>query len=173
MIYSFAFLERRTNMQNSEYLNEEKYQQNNAKVKKVGKILLIVGIVILVLSFILTTVAFLVFGNSAISGVSSFGTGNEINTIRHTASGAFGSIGLFALGGFMGTLGFILTGAGAIVMYIAHRRAITAYTTQQVIPVAQEGIEKITPTVANAAGSIAKSISQGIQEGKQNTNSKE
>ena len=90
----------------------------------------------------------------------------EIDTMKHTAGSAFGSMGLFALGGFMGTVGFLLTGAGAIVMFIAHRREITAYTTQQVMPVAQEGIEKTTPTVADAAGSIAKSISKGIQEGK-------
>ena len=51
-------------------------------------------------------------------------------------------------------------------MFISHRREITAYTTQQVMPVAQEGIEKMTPTVADAAGSIAKSVSKGIQEGK-------
>ena len=69
----------------------------------------------------------------------------------------------------MGTLGFVLIVAGSIVMFIAHRREITAYTTQQVMPIAQQGIEKITPTVANAASSIAKGISQGIQEGKKNS----
>lgn len=156
-------------MQNNEYLNEERYQQNNAKVKKVGKILLIVGIATLVLSFIFTIIGFVTFGNTAISGIDSFNSisnGNKFETIKNTASSTFGSIGLFALGGFMGTLGFGLTVSGAIVMLIAHKREITAYTTQQVMPVAQEGIEKITPTVANAAGSIAKSISQGIQEGK-------
>lgn len=36
------------------------------------------------------------------------------------------------------------------------------------MPVATEGIEKITPTVANAAGSIAESISKGIENGKKN-----
>ena len=57
-------------------------------------------------------------------------------------------------------------------MFIAHRREITAYTTQQVMPVAQEGIEKITPTVANAACSIAQSISKGVQEGKNEAGNK-
>ena len=54
-------------------------------------------------------------------------------------------------------------------MIVAHRREIAAYTTQQVMPIAQEGIEKITPTISNAAGSIAKSISKGIKEGKEDT----
>jgi hypothetical protein len=34
------------------------------------------------------------------------------------------------------------------------------------MPLMQEGVEKITPPVSNAAGSIAKEISKGIQEGK-------
>ncbi len=159
-------------MQNNEYLSEENYQKNNAKVKKVGKILLIIGIIILVLSFLLTVIGFLVFGNTAVNGVdllNNFGNGNEVNAIKNTTGNVFGGIGLFALGGSMGTLGFVLIVAGAIVMFIAHRREITAYTTQQVMPIAQQGIEKITPTVANAASSIAKGISQGIQEGKKNS----
>ena len=40
------------------------------------------------------------------------------------------------------------------------------------MPVAQEGIEKMTPTVANAAGSIAQSISQGVKEGMKDTEDK-
>ena len=53
----------------------------------------------------------------------------------------------------------------SIIAY-AKRRHILAFEAQQVMPVAQEGIEKISPTIANAAGSIAKSISQGIAKGK-------
>ena len=40
----------------------------------------------------------------------------------------------------------------------------TAYTTQQVMPVAQEGIEKMAPTIGSAAKEIAKGIKQGINE---------
>lgn len=97
---------------------------------------------------------------------------NTFNSTKDTAKGMFGSVGLFALGGFLNFIGFALTIAGGVVMFIAHRREITAYTTQQVMPVAQEGIEKITPTVANAAGSIAQSISKGIQEGKNEVGNK-
>lgn len=45
------------------------------------------------------------------------------------------------------------------------RREIIAFTAQQVMPVAQEGIEKMTPTVGNVAGSIARDITKGIKEG--------
>lgn len=150
-------------MQNNEYLSEEKYQKNNAKVKTIGKVLLIVGILVFVLGVVLTIIGFVGFGKS-------FDTGNELEIVKNTADSSFGSFGLLALGGFISVFGFSLLGAGLIVMFISHRREITAYTTQQVMPVAQEGIEKMTPTVANAAGSIAKSVSKGIQEGKKEAN---
>ena len=54
--------------------------------------------------------------------------------------------------------------SGSIYMF-AKRREITAFTAQQVMPVAQEGIEKMAPTVGNAAGSIAQEITKGIKDG--------
>lgn len=178
-------------MQQTEYLSEERYQKSNAKVKKVGKILLIVGIVTLVVSFILLIVGFVGAGNSAMNGFNSmsnemidnfnsFGNGNnginvDVSGMQDTTSGIFGNIGLFAIGSFMLTIGFGLTIAGGVVMFIAHRREITAYTTQQVMPVAQEGIQKMAPTVGSAMGTIGKELAKGIREGineadKQNNN---
>jgi len=168
-------------MQQTEYLSEERYQKSNAKVKKVGKILLIVGIVTLVVSFILLIVGFVGAGNSAMNGFNSmsnemidnfnsFGDGNnginiDVSGMQDTTSGIFGNIGLFAIGSFMLTIGFGLTIAGGIVMFIAHRREITAYTTQQVMPIAQEGIQKMAPTVGSAMGTIGKELAKGIKEG--------
>lgn len=65
--------------------------------------------------------------------------------------------------------------AGAIYM-ITKRREIAAFTIQQTMPLAQEGIEKMAPTVGKAGasivkemapvyGDIAKQISKGIKEG--------
>lgn len=177
-------------MDNQKLLSEEKYQRNNAKVKKVGKMLLIIGVITLVISIALIIIGFVSTGNSASNAFDKVGsnainnfnsmdqntvineTQNTFNSTKDTAKGMFGSVGLFALGGFLNFIGFALTIAGGVVMFIAHRREITAYTTQQVMPVAQEGIEKITPTVANAAGSIAQSISKGIQEGKNEVENK-
>lgn len=168
-------------MQQSEYLSEERYQNSNAKVKKIGKILLIVGIVTLVVSFILLIVGFVGVGNSAMNGFNSmgngmidnfnsFGNGNNginigVSGMQDTTSGIFGNIGLFAIESFMLTIGFGLTIAGGVVMFIAHRREITAYTTQQVMPVAQEGIQKMAPTVGSAMGTIGKELAKGIKEG--------
>jgi uncharacterized membrane protein len=150
-------------MENKEYLSEEKYQQNNTKIKKIGKILLIIGIVVLILSFLLTILGFIGFGNSA---ANSFDT---TKSFESTASSIFGSFGLIAVSFFTISIGFILTIAGVTVIFIAHRREITAYTTQQIMPVAQEGIEKMAPTIGSAAGTIAEGITKGIKEGKKDT----
>lgn len=85
--------------------------------------------------------------------------------VKSIASGIFGSFGLFVLSSFIWFLGFILTFTGAILMYVAHRRGITAYTTQQVIPVVKEEIDTTAPTIGN----VAKEITNGIKEGMKNT----
>lgn len=168
-------------MENKEYLNEESYQKSNGKVKKAGKILLIIGIIVLVVSFIIIVLGFVGVGNTASNAASSiekdfFNNSTDINSFsssadtmfKDTTSSAFKNVGLLAFGGVMNALGFILTIAGTIFLLIAHRREITAYTVQQTMPIAKEGIEKMTPTIANSVGSIAESITKGIQNGKNN-----
>lgn len=48
--------------------------------------------------------------------------------------------------------------------FIAKKREVVAFTTQQVMPIAQEGIEKITPTVGNAASTIAKNVQDSLKD---------
>lgn len=79
------------------------------------------------------------------------------------------NLGIYALGGFVSSAGFVLLIVGGVMAYMAHRREITAYTTQQTMPIKKETINDITPTVADAAGTIAKSVSQGFEEGKKET----
>lgn len=68
---------------------------------------------------------------------------------------------------FIGIVVIVLGGMISLMFYIiAKRREIKAFTIQQSMPLAQEGIEKITPTVANAVESIAEGISRGINNGK-------
>ena len=142
-------------MENKELLNEEKYQENKGKLKALGIILLAIGGILFIVGIILVIVGFLNFGNSA---------ANMTNI--HSTGSIMGGFGMFTIGGFMSTFGFAIAGAGGIILFFAHRREITAFTVQQTMPVAQEGIEKITPTVADSAGKIAQSISKGIADGK-------
>lgn len=170
-----------------EYLNEEKYQQSNAKVKKVGKILLIIGIVLLVISFTLKIIGFLGVGKAGndivddfnsnssniINGFNSFDVDEDdeidididFSGIQNTTSGIFGNFSLLAISGFISFTGFGLVIAGGIILIIAHKREITVYTTQQTMPIAQEKIEKMAPTVGSAVGTIGKELAKGIKEG--------
>lgn len=150
-------------MENKEYLSEEKYQQTNAKVKKVGKILLIVGIIILVIGFFMLIFGFFGMASTITGGIESFGTGNL--NVSHTTKSIFGNYGLFALSGVMNSIGLGLIGVGAILMFVAHRREIKAYSIQQTMPLEQERIEKMAPTTGKAAGGIAEGIAKGIKQG--------
>ena len=147
-------------MEKKEYLNEEEYLKNAKKLKGTGKTILIIGIVALILGVVFIGLGILGFGKTATDSIGSFDS-----DLSGAVGGAFGSFGLFILGGFLTSLGFAGTIAGGMVSLIAHRREITAFTVQQTMPIAQEGIEKMTPTISNAAGSLAQSITKGIKDG--------
>ena len=74
---------------------------------------------------------------------------------------SMGAIPFYMIGGFIIISTCMLS--GSIYMF-AKRREITAFTAQQVMPVAQEGIEKMAPTIGNAAGEIAKGIKKGLND---------
>jgi hypothetical protein len=129
-----------------EYLNEENYQRYNRKVKKVGKILLIVGLVLLVISIALIVIGSVNFGN---------------NALLENEKGVLSGMGFFAIGSFMSVFSFAIFAAGGMCLMVAHRREITAYTTQQVMPIAKEGAEEMAP----AAGKVAEEITKGVKKG--------
>ena len=167
-------------MEQEKYLSEEKYQETNKKVKKTSKTLLIIGAILLVIGIIMIIVAFVNFNNNLTNMFDSYNSGDdkEFNdSMKETVTSfmtdnsddSFTSVGLYALGGFVSSAGFVLLIVGGVMAYMAHRREITAYTTQQTMPIKKETINDITPTVADAAGTIAKSVSQGFEEGKKET----
>ena len=63
------------------------------------------------------------------------------------------------IGGFIVFVTFIVSGS---IYATANGREINAFYAQQQIPVAQEGIEKMSPSVGNAAKEIAKGIKEGL-----------
>lgn len=75
---------------------------------------------------------------------------------------ASSSIPYFIIGGFIIIASVMISGS---IYFFAKRREILAFSTQQVMPVAQEGIEKMAPTIGKAAGEISKGITKGIKEG--------
>ena len=95
---------------------------------------------------------------------------NKISTAKY--------VPLYVFGGFI----ILVSGIVSLGIYLfSKRREMLAFGVQQVMPIAQEGMEKMAPTVgkvgatigkevAPAIGDIAKSISKGIQEGKNESN---
>lgn len=75
---------------------------------------------------------------------------------------SFDSYIYFGVGIFIIILAFIIS---ILIIIFAKKREITAFTMQQTMPLAQEGIEKMTPTIGKAAGTIARDITSGINDG--------
>ena len=50
------------------------------------------------------------------------------------------------------------------IFFIAKRRHILAFSAQQVMPVAKEGINEMAPTIGNVAGQIAKGVKEGLKD---------
>lgn len=71
---------------------------------------------------------------------------------------------LCVLGGMV-----ILAGCGIsfAIFIFTKRREIMAFSAQQVMPVAKEGIETMAPTIGTVGKEIAKGISEGIKEAKE------
>jgi hypothetical protein len=84
----------------------------------------------------------------------------------------------FMLGGFLIIFGLMISGS---ILAAAFGRNILAWKAQQIMPVAQEGIEKMAPTIGKVGksiakemapvyGDIAKEVSKGIKEGLKDDN---
>ena len=74
---------------------------------------------------------------------------------------SFDSIPFYMFGAFIIIASSMI--AGSIYIF-GKRREIAAFTTQQVMPVAKEGINEMAPTIGNAAGEIAKGIKKGLND---------
>ena len=87
----------------------------------------------------------------------------------------------YIVGGFILILSIMISGS---IYMMTKRREIAAFSVQQMMPIAQEGIEKMAPSVGKAGasiakemaptyGQIAKEISKGIKEGLKGEEKKE
>ncbi len=122
-----------------EYLNEEKFQQANNKVKWGGRIAIIIGLVMIICGLFVVKVP-------------------EMGETGWFESESTRMFLIFP--------GIFITLVGCMVRFvIANRRAILAYQLQQIRPLAEEGVEKATPVASKAAKEVAKGVTEGIKEG--------
>lgn len=87
---------------------------------------------------------------------------NEYCSLKNSNS-SFAKTSFLMFGGFIIIASCMF--CGVLYLSIIKRREIMAYTVQQVMPVAKEGIDKISPTIAKVTGNIAKEVTKGIKEG--------
>lgn len=74
-------------------------------------------------------------------------------------------MGRQTLGLFMLLPGIFITIVGCMIRFaVGNQRNIMAYQTQQVMPIAQEKIEKMAPSMGTAAKEIAKGIKEGLSD---------
>jgi hypothetical protein len=76
----------------------------------------------------------------------------------------FGSIPFFMIGAWVIIVSCMISSS---IYMITKRREIMEFTVQQVMPVAQEGIDKMAPTVGKAAKEITKGIKDGMKDDKE------
>ena len=73
------------------------------------------------------------------------------------------SIPYYMFGGFIIAASLMIS---VSIYTFAKRREILAFSAQQVMPVAKEGIEKMTPTVSKSVEEITRSIKKGLKDDK-------
>jgi len=167
---------------NNQYLNEEKFQQTNKKVKKVGTIIMIGALALIVIGIIVIIMA-------ANKTVPPMGDSNWFDASREKSHQKFIGTTLLMFGIFVEFVGCMIR------FGIGNRREIMAYQMQSVMPVAKEGMKEMVPTVVETSstvikemtptykemaktmapvyGEIAKEVGKGIAEGMNEANKEE
>lgn len=74
---------------------------------------------------------------------------------------SYDSIPFYMFGAFVIIATCMIAG---LIYILSKRREIAAFTTQQVMPVAKEGIDEMAPTIGNAVGEIAKGVKKGLND---------
>lgn len=147
---------------NGKYLNEEKHQKTKKSIKTIGLVLLIVSAIMILIGIIL-----LIVGISNHMNIGSQTPTDPWDTSMPGTSSIFDGMGMIMGGGFLTFIGFSGVSIGIVLMVVAHRREIMAYTATSVLPVADEvinyGADNIAPAVGRGLGNAMKGASGGIE----------
>jgi len=152
-------------MEKNKYLNEERYQKTKKKLQTVALIILVVGILcggLLLFKGINTEkidkTALRAEQNQEFmqNGFSEKYYELQEELRKDDSKYVFIGLGIFVL---------ITSGFTSLAIYLTtKRREIAAFGAQQMMPIAQEGIDTMAPTVGNAAKEIVKGVKKGLKE---------
>ena len=136
---------------NNQYLNEEKYQEINKKVKRIGKFIMIGALVLIVVGIIILIMA----SNKSMPSMNDSSWFEASREQRHQKS----------LGMNLMMFGIFVEAIGCMVRFgVGNRREIMAYQTQQMMPIAKEGIKEMAPVVGQAANTMMKEMEPTYKE---------
>lgn len=136
-------------MNKKEYLSEEKYQKIKKLLITLGFISLAVGVILLILAILVKVPEETALGDPNWWGNSK---------VRSDAESKKALLFFFSF-----VFSIMLP---AMLFGTAYKREIGAFTIQQEMPVKQETIEKMAPSVGEAAGTVAKGIKKGLKDEK-------
>lgn len=88
---------------------------------------------------------------------------DNLNNESVRKSDSYSTIPFYMFGGFIIIASCMIAGS---IYAFAKRREILAFSAQQVMPVAKEGIEEMTPTVSKSVEEITKGIKNGLKDDK-------
>lgn len=88
---------------------------------------------------------------------------DNLNSNSNRESDATSTMPYYMFGGFIIIASLMIAGS---IYTFAKRREIISFSSQQVMPVAKEGIEKMTPTVSKSVEEIARSVKKGLKDDK-------
>ena len=86
---------------------------------------------------------------------------DAINNSFNKQFDASGSIPFYIIGGFVLVVSLIISG---IIYLSTKKRELLAYSVQQVMPIAEEGMDTMAPVMGNVAKEITKGIKEGIDD---------
>lgn len=141
-------------MKRNQYLNEERFQKNNKKVK-------IAGILVMILGLCLVGAGIYIHIAASQMEIPPMGASNWFEAKTAQSHKEF-------LGTAMLMFGVFITIVGCMVRFaLGNRREIMAYQVQQGMPIMQEGVEQMSPTMGKAAKEIFRGIKEGMSEDEQ------
>ena len=166
-------------MRKKEYLNEEEFQKNNKKVKTAGTIVILMGLCLVIAGiFVLVSASKMETNIPKNLGLDISGMFNidsqesalswfedSAQSMQDNSEARSAQMGRKSLGMFILLPGIFITIVGCMIRFIVgNQRNIIAYQAQQVMPIAQEGIEKMAPSIGTAAKEISKGIKEGMSD---------
>lgn len=149
-----------------EFLTEERYKKTKRKITLIALLIFLIGIAIGggMIGKGLSIKNSIDFPKVEAQKSAEFrenGFSEKYYELQSQLDKEFPAIALIMLGGFVT---IVSCGFSISVFMSTKRRELSAYQVQQMRPIAEEGIEKMSPAVGAAAKEIAKGIKEGIKE---------